>query len=376
VLYLVGQLGFGGSEGQLRSVVTRLDRSTWEPHVLVFHPSPNADHVSELSDAGVAVATLPESIRSPLAKLRFTVGLARRIRPQVVHSWTVHDNPYAALAGRLSRAPVRWGSLRGSTTLPGFLSLPGWYRRLALRSVDRVVVNSRSLVDEVTELGLASERVMLLANCVEVEPESGDRRPGRTGRLGFPPEVKVFGNIGNIRRVKNQRLFVRSLGKLAQSHSEVRGVIIGETLVGEERTREEIENEIERLGLVDTVVLAGFRPDVRDVMRELTAVCLTSDSEGTPNVVLEAMAEGVPVIATAVGGVPELVHHEATGWLVPPGDEGALAAAMGRVLGAPGAARRMAEAAHKSVLENRTCAAAARRLGAAYLEALSEKGLA
>jgi glycosyltransferase involved in cell wall biosynthesis len=284
----------------------------------------------------------------------------------------VHDNPFAAVGGRLGVTRLCWGSLRGSTALPGFRSLPPWYRHAALRWVQRVVVNSRALASELDDLGLPPERVLVLPNCVaRAEPVAWDDAPRALQELGFAAGTSVFASVGNIRRVKNQALFVRALARVIARRPEARGLVIGETLLGEERVQEELEAEIGRLGLEDKIVLAGFQRDVRRLVRRTAALCLSSDSEGMPNVVLEAMAEGVPVVATAVGGVPEVVRPGNTGQLVPPGDEEALAGAMLRVLDEPAAARVMAAAARDLVAAERGCDAAARRLGDAYLAALN-----
>lgn len=371
VLYLVGQLGYGGSEGQLRLLLEHLDQAVWEPHVLVYHPSPNADHATHLSDIGARVAIMPAGNRRPLGKVVFTARVALGVRPVVVHSWTVHDNPYAALSGRLVGASVRWGSLRSSTRLDGFQSLPSWYRRFAMRSVQRIVVNSRALVAELRDLGIGGERVIYLPGCVE--PSVSVAAPSDSNPLdefGFSAFHRVFGNVGNIRRAKNQVLFVRALARVMTGHPEARGLIVGETLVGEEHSRAEIEREIERSGLSGRVVMTGFRADVRQIMAGLAALCLTSNNEGMPNVVLEAMAEAVPVVATAVGGVPDVVRDGETGLLVEPGDENGLASAMARVLDEPAAMARMATVARGHILNERGCAAMAKRLEAAYLDAL------
>lgn len=375
VLFLVGQLGFGGSEGQLRLLVKSIDKAAWELQVLVFHPSPNADYVAELRGAEVGITTMPSAANGPLSKLVFTTRVARRFRPDVIHSWTVHDNPYAAWAGWLSGARVRWGSVRSSTSLPGFRSLPAWYRRIALRSVQRLVVNSQALVNELHNLGIDWKRLMVLSNCVgPATPCTGPAQSRFFEELGFSAGHPVFGCVGNIRRVKNQALFVRALARVIANDPEARGVIVGDTLEGEEGTRAELEAEIEGLGLGGRVILAGFRPDVPILMSGMAAMCMTSDSEGMPNVVLEAMAAGAPVIATAVGGVPDVVRHGETGQLVEAGDEVALAEAMIRVLEQPDETRRMAAAAREFVQEHRGCAVMARRLEAAYSAALAEAG--
>jgi glycosyltransferase involved in cell wall biosynthesis len=238
-------------------------------------------------------------------------------------------------------------------------------------------VNSRSLADELSALGMPEERVLVLPNCVEVNGSSSSAAAkAALADLGFEHGHRVFGCVGNIRRVKNQALFVRAMERVIGRHPEARGAIVGETLSGEETTRIELEQEIERLGLSGKVVLTGFRADVTALMSHLTALCSTSDSEGMPNVLLEAMAAGVPVVATAVGGVPEVVTSGETGSLVSANDELALGDAMCRVLEAPDDALRMAQRARARVEMEHSCSAMARRLETAYSEAIAAGGSA
>ena len=376
LLYLVGQLGFGGSEGQLRLLLKHLDSEVFEPFVHVYHSSPNTDYLADLREVGIEVTVAERAATGVCGKPLLTVRSARRIRPDVIHSWAVHDNPYAALAARACGARVWWGSLRGSTTLPGFRSLPRFYRRLALRSAQRIVVNSGALADELRGLGLPGKRILVLPNCVDgnvFRAEGADVRA--FAEHGFNAGHRVIGNVGNIRRVKNQVLFIRALAKVIETHPEARGMVIGETLTGEEETRAALEGEIGRLGLAEKVVLAGFRDDVPQIMEGFAALCMTSDSEGMPNVVLEAMAAGVPVVATRAGGVADVVRNGETGFLVETGDVDGVAAAMCRILDDPEEATRMAEAGRDLALEERSCDAIAGRLGSAYLEALANAGV-
>lgn len=376
ILYLIGQLGFGGSEGQLRLLLEHLDPKLFEVFVLVYHPSPNVAHDADLRRAGVHVTTMGPGGGGAFRKALLTIQHARRVRPHIIHSWTVHDNPYAALAGRCCGATLRWGSLRGSMTLCGFRSLPAFYRRMALRSVQQVVVNSGALAAELREAGLEKSRILTLPNCVDGEvfrPEGAELKAFE--EYGFGDGRPVFASVGNIRRVKNQIMFVRAMAQVIRCHPEARGMVIGETLDGEEATRSALEREIAVHGLREKVVLAGFRDDVRRIMGAFTALCMTSDSEGMPNVVLEAMAAGIPVIATDVGGIAEVVRHGETGYLVEKGDVEGMAKAMGRILDEPEEAGKVAAAGRDLMLSERSCHGIARRLGSAYLEALRAAGV-
>jgi glycosyltransferase involved in cell wall biosynthesis len=223
------------------------------------------------------------------------------------------------------------------------------------------------------DFGLSGERVLVLSNCVSTK-NTVEASPHKDpfGEFGFSKDNLLFGNVGNIRRVKNQLLFVRALSKVIAVHPQVRGLIVGETLEGEEQTRTAIESEISRLGMSGKIVLTGFRSDVDDLMPGLAALCMTSDSEGMPNVVLEAMASGVPVVATAVGGVPDAVRDGETGHLVARGNASAYSGALLQIVEQPGFAQRMAAAARSWVANERSCSAMARRLEEAYLKALGE----
>ena len=374
VLFLTGHLGYGGSEKQLSLLVCHLNRARWEPHILVFHPSPNADHASLLRQAGIGVTTMAQAA-SRLRKLTLTVRCTRAWRPQVVHSWSVHDNPYAGVAGHLAGVPLRWGSLRGSLTLPGFSGLPGLSQRVALSSVQRLVVNCAALVDELTERGVNPSRIHLLPNCVDLGAFRGERQPSLLlPELGLGHQHRVVLSVGNIRKVKNHRLLVRALAMVIPAHPEVRGLIVGETLAGEEATRAALDDEIRAAGLTGRVVLAGFRADVPELLRGSVALCLTSDSEGMPNVVLEAMAAGVPVVATRTGGVTEVVEDGSSGLLVEPGDALGLTRALTLVLEQPERAAGMARTARKKVEAEHDCAGSARMLEMLYDRALGERG--
>ena len=124
IIHLIGQLGYGGSERQLFLLLEQADHDRLEHHVVVFNPSPNRVYDEDLKSIGVHIWGIPETRKGVAARALFLLRLFRRLRPSIVHSWTVHDNPYAGIIGKLAGVPVRWGSLRGSPELAGFRRSP------------------------------------------------------------------------------------------------------------------------------------------------------------------------------------------------------------------------------------------------------------
>lgn len=368
VAHLINHLGYGGSERQLYLLLEHMDAERFAHRVVVFNPSPERVYDEALAELGVEVGSLPGDCRGVARRLLYLGRELRRWRPDVVHSWSVHDNPYAGLAGRFAGARARWGSLRGSVHSPGLSGLPRPARWMMLRSVDRVVVNSRALVEELAAAGVPRRRTLLLPNCVRApthEDEIAD-----LGELGIGPQAPVVGIVGNLRPVKNHLLFIRAMARVISSRPAVRGVIVGQPIPGEEGYLASLEGEIGRLDLEGKVVLAGFRDDVPRILRRLAVLCLTSRSEGMPNALLEGMVAGCPVVATGVGGVPELVGDGVHGFVVAPGDEEGLTKAVGRLLDDPELARALGQAGRERATGELGCERAAARLGEAYAEAV------
>src|SRR5207248_1164577 len=160
-------------------------------------------------------------------------------------------------------------------------------------------------------------------------------------RLADDPTILEVARLADM---KGQRSLVHALTDLNAT-----AVLVGRDLEQDGAYERELRDEAERLGVVDRVVFAGYRDDVPALLAGCDVFCLPSEMEGLPLVVLEAMAQGKPVVATAVGGTPELVVHGETGLLVQPGDVEALAAALAQLLADPEQARRMGEAGRERV---------------------------
>lgn len=370
IVYLIGQLGLGGSERQLYLLLKHLDKKIFEPHVVVINPSPHVVLNDRLEAEGVRVYAIPENCRGILRRARYLYRLFRNISPHIIHSWTVHDNPYAGLIGWLARVPARWGAVRGSIHSRGFRSLPAFFQWLSMHSVAKLAVNSTAIVDELQAEGYSPENIILIQNCVDCSP------PQTIPDLldwGIEKHHRLVGIVGNLRRLKNHEMFIAGMSRILPDESDVRGIIIGQPIPDEAELPEKLAAQIKELGLNGQIILAGFRADVPDLMHRLSVFCLTSTSEGTPNAILEAMAAARPVVATRVGGIPELVQDGVNGFLVAPGDVDGFAGAVKRLLDDPDLAEHMGRAGREFVARNFSCETAARRLENLYCNALASR---
>ncbi len=367
VLHLIGQLGLGGSERQLLRLLENLDRDSFAHRLIVFNASLYGELHQRFEQLGIPVTPVPAQCRRVPARLLFLVRSCRRFAPDVIHSWTAHDNPYAGLAGRLAGVRARFGSLRTTLRSTLMADLPRIYRWLVLYGVAQLVVNSETAARELHQRGVPARRVKLLRNCV---PLTAPAEPASLSELGIEPEHRVVGLIGNLRAVKDHLFFVDVMARVLPELPDLRVLLVGQPLPTEPDYPRRIEERIERHGLDDRFVLTGFRADVPALLARMDVCCLTSKSEGMPNVLLEAMAAARPVVATRVGGVPEIVGDGDNGFLIDPGDAAGFAAAVSRLLADPESARRMGRRGRQLAQERHSCAGAARRLAGFYLQAL------
>jgi glycosyltransferase involved in cell wall biosynthesis len=205
--------------------------------------------------------------------------------------------------------------------------LRGAFSRAKYRACDRVIAVSQAIGSVVERGGVAPSRLRLVYEGVP------DRTPAPGGAealaaLGVPPGAPVVGNVAALTGHKDHATLVEAMALLRPHAPEARLVIAGE---GE--LRPALEAQVRERGLHDRVIFAGFRNDLDRLLPAFSVFCLSSHLEGLGTSLLDAMAFGRPVVATAAGGIPEAVEDGVTGRLVPPRDPGALAAALADVLG-------------------------------------------
>jgi glycosyltransferase involved in cell wall biosynthesis len=258
-----------------------------------------------------------------------------RERIQVVHTHNPQGLIYAAL-------PTRLAGLRLVHTKHGEAVETGrrmWLRRQASRLADAVVSVSRQTDEHARHMGEGhGSKLHVIENGVDLSRFRPDREGCSAVRaeLGVPPGARLVGTAGRLEEVKNQALLLRAAAPLLGSNLRL-------VLVGDGPLRASLQALVRELGRDAEVRFLGTRSDMPRVMAALDLFVLSSHTEGLPVVLLEAMATGLPVVCTAVGGIAEVVEDGRTGLLVREGDEVRLRESMARLLGDPALAMRMGE---------------------------------
>jgi len=370
ILYVIGTLDLGGSEGQLVELATGLDRARFAPAVCCL--SRGGPHQARLEAAGIRVVVIPfPAPRSAAAFVRSApcfarlVALIRSVRPEVVHGFLFWGYVLGAFAARLAGVPVVVASRR---SLAGFKSRPPYRQlrgleRLANRLTDTVVANSEAVrAETLATEGLAAEKVVVIHNGVdaaryETVPDASLRRT-----LGVTPAARVVVVVANLIAYKGHAGFLEAWTRVVARVPAAMAL-----LVGDGPLRAQLEARAAALGLGPSVRFLGARRDVPAVLALADVVVHPSLEEGFSNAILEAMAAARPVVASAVGGVPEAVVHEVTGLLTPPGDAEALAAAVVSLLGDPGRSAKLGAAGRQRVMDLFTVGRMLRQYEALYV---------
>lgn len=231
-----------------------------------------------------------------------------------------------------------------------------------LRFADQVVAVSRHTAVRLQRLGVPGTKILTIHNAVEydetgVGPDVGSFRRAH----GLPPDAPMVAVIGRMSKEKGHRLFIDAVKRVRAIAPDVSAVVVGEGV-----DEAAVHGYATRLGLDGSVHFVGYHRPISAVYADVDLVVIPSESEGSPNVLLEAMSAGRPVIATSVGGIPEIVTHERHALLVPPGDAGALASAIERLLRDKPLRDRLVEEARLLVQANHSPARRAGRITQIY----------
>ena len=339
VLFLIDQLLVGGSELQLVALLRGLDRERYQVHFAHFRENEPAMCGVDVGDT--QVVCLGRSGRYDPRLLLRLVLLIRRWEIDLVYTVLPTADMWGRVAGCLAGRPALV-SRKGTVQSGGDReSYEGRVDRLLRPFTDLVIVNSRpGLEDLIRDRRVDVDRAVVIHNgtdCERFSPPSLEARMRSRERLALPDSAVVLGGVGRLSHEKGWETLVEALASLPRHVGRDFFCVIA----GDGPLRPILEERIAHHALSERVRLLGFRSDVREILAAVDAVVMPSYREGSPNALCEAMAMGKPVVATRVGGVPELVQHGRSGLVVEPHDSRELATALAVLLSDPVARARL-----------------------------------
>ncbi|MFN8473389.1 MAG: glycosyltransferase family 4 protein [Anaerolineae bacterium] len=367
VVYFTDSPTFGGSEQAILILLAALDRSRWEP-VVVHHPEAGvAPLAAGAASLGVRTWAIPRMLgQDGLRHLVSFVRDLRALQPAVFHAHLVQ--PLACMYPRL--AAILAGVPAVVATEHLFVEVP-WQRplraeQLLARGMDRYIAVSHALARRLREaVDLPAEKLQVVHNGIPLAPYAATTPQTHAWR---PSNTRQRPRVLTVARLHPQK----GLSYLLRAACSVSDATFA--LAGDGPEREALETEVRERGLADRVVFLGHRTDVPALLAQSDLFVLPSLFEGLPLSVLEAMAAGKPVIATAVGGTGEAVTDGETGLLVPPADSAALASAIQRVLSDPALSHRLGAAGQARAQQEFSAETMSRRTTDIYAEILETRG--
>lgn len=357
ILYVITELDVGGAEKALAELAARLDRAAYEPEVACL--SGRGPLAADLRARGIPVHCLDARGWWDLAALWRLRRLIRKAH--IVHSFLYHANLAARVAALASGARVVGSARVAERSRPARRRLECLTHRL----VDAEVCVSSGVRDYMAAGGFPRAKLVVIPNGVDAARFAG-RDPAFKARLGLRPDAPLVTTIGRLHEQKGMDAFVRAAASVRRSRPECRFLIVGAGPL-----EAELREAAKALGLAQGLTFLGHCDHVPAVLRATDVFVLASLWEGMPNVVLEAMAAGAPVVATRVEGTLDLLEHDQTGLLVMPRDVPGLVSGILRLLDEPATARRLADAAQARAREHFSLDAMVRRHEALYAELLA-----
>lgn len=373
IVYIITSTGIGGAEKILYYTVTGLDRTKYS--ISVCSLKEKGEIAKELESDGIKVHCLYMAKKegfigwlSSIVTLFRLFFYLKKLRPTIVHSFLFRANILARIAGYLIGVPIVISSVR---VMGGEGKYFHYLERITSFMVDHYITVSESVKKHLIQHSqIPGGKISVIYNGVGMT----NQNPLQTRNLKKPLEIENEGEIiitvGRLHAQKGHCYLLQAIAKAGKKVPKIKLIIIGE---GEEENN--LKNLVKSLDLKDKIIFAGLRGDVEKIFPIAELFILPSLWEGMPNAILEAMAAGKPIVATKVGGVPELVVHGETGILVPPEDSDALASAIIGLLRDKLKAKKMGEAGRMRVEEHFNISKTIKETEYIYLELLKEKQL-
>lgn len=376
VLRVITRLNVGGPAQQAILLTERLDPARFDTLLVTGELGAGEGDMLALRPSAVRPMVVPGLGReiSPLADAVALVRLLRLIRafrPDVVHTHLAKAGLLGRLAARLSGVPVVIHTFHGHAFDGYFDPLRTRFflelERGLARMSTRIVAISPRQRDEIRALGIAREpKLIEVPLGIELTPFLDIPRGALRRELGIADGVPLIGIVGRLVPIKAVDVFIEAMAIVAKRDGRARFVVVGD---GERRAA--LVSLAHDRGLDGRIWFLGWRADLRPIYGDLDVVALTSDNEGTPVSVLEALTAGRAVVATSVGGVPDIIGADQRGLLVPRRDPARLAEAVSALLTDRERAARLGEAGRRHVHPSYDASTLVARLESLYVGLVS-----
>ena len=364
ILYMLPELSVGGVETHVLALSCGMKKMGH--NVIVM--SNGGALVSRLEEAGVEHITLPVHHKSPVTVREMAARIRALVRERDIHIVHAHSRVPAWIA----HFAVRGMSVPFIITAHGQYS-PHIGSRIMAKG-DRIICVSSVVLEHMAEkLGANRSRMQVIYNGIDIEEamrEIGRRRPAADIKkeIGVPEGTPVIGSISRLTMTKGLRFFIDAIKQVRERVPGAKAL-----LVGDGPMRKELQDRAAELGLSEHLIFTGVRTDIYDLLGIMDVYVVSSLYEGFPMGCLEAMSSRVPIVATRVGGIPEMLDHNRTALLTGPKDPAALAKNIEQLIGDPKLAGEIADAGYQDVIERFSQRKMLNDVLGLYYEALREK---
>ena len=326
ILFIITSSGIGGAEKILCYTATGLDYNKYD--ISVCSLKKKGEIAADLEKRGIEVCCLHMGGReSSLGWLSSIIALIRlfpyliRIRPTIIHSFLFRANILARIAGYLTGIPIIISSVR---VMGGEKKYFHYVEMITSFMVDHYVAVSESVKRYIIDKSrISNEKISVIYNGVNIKSQDNTYGQKVKVPLTIENEDRILMTVGRLHKQKGHCYLIQAVSKVRKEFPKVKLLVTGE---GEEENN--LKKLVKSLDLTNEVIFAGLRSDIEGILPMAEIFILSSLWEGLPNALLEAMAAGKPVVATKVGGIPEIVVHGETGILIHPRDHDALAIAI------------------------------------------------
>lgn len=368
VIHLIASNFFGGPEKQVYNHALLQREGKYEIIIASFADTDNNEIVERANAAGIRSYLIPSSHPFDPRQIKSIVRIIKETEASIICTHNYKPRTIGGIAAKLCGIP-HVAVCRGRTWENRKVAFYNWLDWKIMRYVNRVVAVSDGMREQLCQSGIKGRLIVTIHNAINAEKFRAEKESGNADlrtELGIDKSICIYATIGRLSPEKGHIYLIDAFKEVYTQHPKSCLVICGDGV-----EEEKLRSRARELGIESVVHFIGFRRDISNILSSSDVMVLPSLSEGLPNVVLEAFSIGIPVVATRVGGVPELVIHDDTGLLCESADPQGLAEQMSRLADNANLRASLSESAYRYVLDEFTFDKQTKKLEALYNEILS-----